>query len=373
MPPLTVMIKPASSLCNMACRYCFYLDEASHRWEDAPKLMSMETMEKLVRKSMAYADGTVSFAFQGGEPTLEGLDYFRRFTAMVQSYNARRLPVHYAIQTNGLSLDREWAAFFAEHRFLVGVSLDGRQAEHDLYRVDRQGLGTYERVKNNLALLREAQVDFNILTVVTKAVAEHPGEVFQALRPYKFMQFIPCLDPMDGSTHAYSITGAEYGQFLAKLFALYEEAYFSQNPVSIRTFDNYVQMMMGYPPEHCGMAGVCGPFYAVEADGSVYPCDFYMLDEWRLGNIRETTFSRLDKLPLRQAFLAASHPLPEECQSCSYLPLCHNGCKRDRQSPFADIPGQNRLCEGYKLFFEACQPGLARIAAAEDKRARKNP
>lgn len=368
MPPLTVMIKPASSLCNMACRYCFYLDEVSHRQEEAPSLMQEETLLHIVRKSMAYADGSVSFAFQGGEPTLAGLDFYRRFVAAVNSHNARQLPVHYAIQTNGLSLTGEWAGFFAEHRFLVGVSLDGRQAEHDLYRLDRQGLGTYERTKGGLSLLKDAKVDFNILTVVTKAVAEHPQEVFHALRPYGFLQFIPCLDPMDGGSRDYSITGEEYGRFLIKLFGLYEEAYFSQNPVSIRVFDNLVQMRLGYPPEHCGMAGVCGPFYAVEADGSVYPCDFYMLDEWRLGNIRNTTFGRLDKLPLRQAFLDASRPLPEECQSCPCLSLCRNGCKRERQDPFSDVPGQNRLCRGYRLFFGSCRAGLERIAAAEGKK-----
>ena len=362
MPPLSMMIKPASSACDLRCRYCFYADVTSRREQACRGMMTPQTMRALVRRAFIYADDAVTFAFQGGEPTLAGVDFFQAFLRLVQEYNVRGLPVSYALQTNGCHLSDALCALFAKHHFLLGVSLDGDRETHDAARVDAEGKGSYDRVLSGIALLKKYKVDFNILCVVTARTAEHTEQVWKALAPYEHLQFIPCIDEFDGERGSFSLGAKAYGRFLIESFDLYEAAFYTGHAVSERRFDNYIGMLLGYMPEHCGMAGRCGLYFLVEADGSVYPCDFYALDEWRLGNVNETSLARIANSSKALAFREASLTLPDQCSACKWRALCRGGCRRDREPMSDGKPGENRFCESYRLFFEKRFDRMALLA-----------
>lgn len=363
MPPLTVMIKPASGLCDMRCRYCFYRDVSSRRERESYGLMPKETLEKLVKRAFLYAEHQLSFAFQGGEPTLAGKDFFRFFLSLLKKYQRPGLSVHCALQTNGLSLDGEWADIFREGNFLIGLSLDGTEALHDLNRRTPDGRPTYGRILKSIALLREKGVAYNILCVVTHDLALQGKNVFEALKEHGFLQFIPCLDSLDGASSPYSLQKGDYGQFLCELFPLYEEALRKKAPVSIRIFDNWLGMLLGHSPESCAMCGRCANYYLCEADGSIYPCDFYVLDEWRMGNIEKDSFFKLEKSPVAAEFLQQSLDVHENCRDCPFYSLCRGGCRREREPRINEKLSLNRLCGDYKMFFEKYALSMQKLSA----------
>lgn len=350
MSGLSIMIKPVSGACNMRCSYCFYSDVMRSREQACYPAMTQETLETIVRRAMRCADGPVSFAFQGGEPTLAGLPYYQALIRYQKTYNARGLPVYNSVQTNGYALSDEMIAFFAREHFLLGVSLDGDGQAHDLMRRDAHGEPTFDRIRENIARLKSAGVEVNILCVVNEYVARRPKEVFEALEPYGVLQFIACLDPLSGEKPAYALTEKSYLSFLKTTFDLYEAAFRRGRPVSVRSFDNYIGILMGRAPESCAMSGQCGQYYLIESDGGVYPCDFYVLDAWRMGNIREDSFPRLAKSEIGRRFIRASQDLPEACRACRWLRLCRNGCKRERDPQ----TGINRWCGVYAAFFAWC-------------------
>ena len=353
MPPLTLMIKPASGLCDLKCEYCFYADVSAHREIRSYGVMSVDTLETLVRRAFLYAESQLSFMFQGGEPTVAGKAFFRHFLKLEAEYKDRPVRVLNAIQTNGYALDEEWCEIFKEGSFLVGVSLDGTREIHDTYRKTADKSPTYDRIVKNIRLLEKAGVDYNILCVVNELIAARPKEVFHALAPHKWLQFIACIDPFGEAEKPWSLKPETYGNFLIETFDLYEQAYRNGDPVSIRSFDNWIRMLAGYPPESCGMSGRCGVYYLVEADGSVYPCDFYVLDKWCMGNVNELPFRKLEKSPVADAFRKESIPLPENCKDCKWLFLCRGGCKRDREPFINGLPSENRFCKSFRMFFDA--------------------
>ncbi len=362
MPALTTMIKPVSSACNMRCRYCFYADVARRRERACMGRMTDETLETLVRRAMRYAEGGVSFAFQGGEPTLAGEDFFRKLVEYEKRYNTRGLKVSNAVQSNGYDISDELMELFAVEDFLVGISLDGIEATHDALRIDAAGQGTYGRICATISRLEEKKVSFNILCVVNEYVARRPQEVFGSLSKYGYLQFIPCLDDLDGDRRDYSLTSESYTHFLKKTFDLYYDAYMRGRPVSVRNFDNYIGILLGQQPENCGMCGRCGQYYLIEADGSVYPCDFYVLDELRMGNINDASFFSLEKSPVGAEFRNASFHVDEKCRACKWYFLCRGGCRRDRE-PFVDgRPGLNKWCACFQALFEYAYPRMTEIA-----------
>ncbi len=293
--PLMLLVKPVSGSCDLRCRYCFYADEAQKRGRASYGRMSAETLELLVREALSQAAGGCTFAFQGGEPTLAGLDFYEKLLELEKRYNRRHIPVQYAIQTNGCSLDRDWAAFFARNRFLVGLSLDGTREVHDAYRRDAAGEGSFQRVQRAAQLLQQAGVDFNVLTVVTNQTVRSIGKIYGYFKRsgLRYQQYIPCLDPLGeerGQTE-YALTPEAYGEFLCRLFDLWYADLSHGDYVYIRYFENLAAMLLGRPPESCGMSGQCACGFTVEADGSVYPCDFYVLDPYLLGHIGEQSFA----------------------------------------------------------------------------------
>ncbi len=358
MPPVTVMLKPVSGLCNMRCRYCFYADEMKRRDTAIYPVMSNETLEATVRRTMAYADEYATFVFQGGEPTLAGISFYETLIMLQRKYNPRGLPISNAIQTNGLALTDELIAFFAQNHFLVGVSLDGINETHDLFRKDTGGQNTFERVHQTVERLDKAGVQYNILCVVNKAVAEKQESVLKELSRYPFVQFIPCMDDLDGTSNDYSLSNQAYADFLKLSFHLYESRYLAGDPISMRHLDNWLGILLGYPPENCAMTGRCALQFVIESNGDVYPCDFYALDEWCLGNVHTHSFRQLRRSPVAEAFCACSLEVPHACRECRWYPLCRNGCRRERNPE----TGLFRLCEGTRQFFDACGDRMQKLA-----------
>ena len=365
MPPRNILIKPASWDCNLRCRYCFYHDEMCHRENSSHGRMSLQTLEQVIARSMAEAEGQCTFGFQGGEPTLAGLPFFEQAVALQKRYGRPGLEVLNVLQTNGTLLDDEWAAFLHDNRFLVGLSLDGDQRLHDLYRRDARGGGTFARVEAAAELLRRHRVEFNILTVVTAQTAKNIRRIYRYFqrKGFHYQQYIPCLDPLGAPRggEQYSLTPQLYGQFLVTLFDLWYDDQCAGRPVYNRYFENLLGICLGRPPEACGMLGHCGIQYAVEADGSVYPCDFYMLDGYCLGNFREHTMAELDARRREIRFLEDSMAVHEDCRRCRWYSLCRGGCRRDRMADRGSL-GKNYFCAAYETFFNHAGPKLLDMA-----------
>lgn len=366
MPALSLLIKPASGNCNMRCRYCFYADELDNREIRSYGKMSVDTMHTIVDKAMEYGDYECTIAFQGGEPTLAGLDFYRDLVAYVTAHeNPKKLKIHYALQTNGYLINEEWAAFLGENHFLVGVSLDGLKEIHDRYRLDAAGKGTYQRVISAIRLLEKHQVEYNILTVVTAATARNGQKIYNYFKKnhFGYQQYIECLDPIgeEPGQHEYSLTPEKYGGFLKSMFDAWYLDMRSGTYVYNRYFENLMMIMAGQQPESCNMRGVCGKQWVFEADGSVYPCDFYALDQWRLGNIQENSFEEMDEKRDELGFIQWSMRQQEDCQKCRWFGLCRNGCRRNREPVTAESTNRNYFCKSYQMFFEYAYPRLAEI------------
>ncbi len=367
---VSLLIKPASSLCNLRCKYCFYADVAANRELKNYGVMSAETAEQLISAALEEAgpDGTLSFAFQGGEPTLAGLDYFRTFAQTVKRLSGGKAAVSYSIQTNGMVIDDEWAAFLAEHRFLVGLSVDGGIDSHDRNRVDAEGKGTWKRVTKAFQCLRAHGVDTNLLCVVSRAVVRSPLGVYNALKKLggTYLQFIPCLDPLEAERGSlpFSLTPNDYGKFLCALFDAWYDDWKAGRYVSIRLFEDYVYLLMGLPASTCATNGNCSPTLISEGDGGLYPCDFFVLDEWRLGSVKDGgTLGEMLSCERERAFLEESAARPKECAACRWRALCNGGCKRDRYE--ADGEQHNYYCPAFRAFFAHAEERLLQMAAAE--------
>ncbi len=372
MPPLTLMIKPVSGQCNLHCKYCFYVDEMRKRETASFGTMSLKTMDCILRKAFAYADGPISLIFQGGEPTLAGLDFFRRTVALSEQYNTRHLPVNFSLQTNGITLNEEWADFFSAHHFLIGLSLDGYQSIHDHNRVFADGSGSFEAVMKSAALLRQFSVEFNILTVVTRQAAGKGTRIYRFFREqgFSYQQYIPCLDPLGEvcGQQGYSLTAQKYEEFLKSLFDQWYQDVSRGDPVYDRYFENLVGMLLRQPPESCGMLGRCTEQTVIEADGSVYPCDFYVLDRYRLGNLCTDSFEDIQTRRQELGFIEASLPVHPDCTGCKWFPLCRGGCRRHREQPDGTL-SKNYFCSAYKGFFAYAISRLEQLAHIVQKRS----
>lgn len=387
MPPVSVMIKPSSSMCNMRCEYCFYHSLSADRELSFRGIMSETTLKNTLRKAFAHADGLpVALSFQGGEPLLAGKEFFLSVERLLRELNVRRSPVSVAIQTNGTLIDEEWCEIFRRNRWLLGLSLDGDAPRNSL-RVFTDGAPTFDKVYAAAKMLQKHRVEFNILTVLTKPVAENIERVYAFFRRNKFrhLQFIPVLKPLkyrentwkqsaDGSgaetavrpeipappdTAAdagkdFYLDGKSYADFLKKAFTLYLKDIVDGRYTSIRQFDNFVRLARGERAEQCGMNGHCTHQYVVEGDGAVYPCDFYCLDEYCLGNINETDFAAMERGEKAAAFIKESMIPEPKCKECACYRLCKNGCKRER----TDVD----KCTAYKAFFPYALTHLKRLS-----------
>lgn len=368
MPAISVLIKPSSSMCNMSCDYCFYCDEAKNRNKDSYGYMTEDTLKNIIRRTMLNAGGLVSYAYQGGEPTLRGLAFFEKAVAFQKQYNRNHIQVQNAFQTNGYLIDEKWCRFLKKNHFLVGLSLDGTRSVHNAMRHTKNGGDTYDRVKAAADMMDEYGVEYNILTVVTAQAAEHITDIYQEYKRngWGYQQYIACLDPL-GEEHGkmdYSLNPESYGYFLVDLFDLWYRDLRKNKQPYIRQFENWIAIAAGYMAESCDQRGVCGIQYVVEADGSVYPCDFFMLDEYCIGNFNTDRLRQIDEKRREIGFLERSIKLGASCSECRYLELCRCGCQRNRDFVPEDGGYHNHLCKGYQIFFEKCGERIMEIADA---------
>lgn len=346
----SVMIKPSSSNCNLDCKYCFYKVLSSNREEYDMGFMNESKLEETLRNAINSTEKQLIVSFQGGEPTLIGLKYYEKVIEIENRLNTKKIWIQNSIQTNGILINDKWAQFFHDHHFLVGVSLDGPQEIHDRYRHDLRNSGTFDRVMKSIECLRKHDVEFNILTVITNESYRHAKKIYNYFKEndFQFIQIIPCIDD---DCHEYSITGKQYGQFLCEIFELWYKDFINGTALDIRIFSNYLQMLMGYYPEQCGLLGRCFCGLIIEGNGDVYPCDFYCTDEWKLGNVT-TSFEQLMASDQAKRFVESSLSVDSECKECKYYQICRGGCRRYRDQKEALV--KNKLCDGYKMFFDQC-------------------
>ncbi len=351
-----VVAKPRGALCNLACAYCFYLSKEALYPGGDPRMRDA-MLEATVRQHIgAQRAPEVVFDWQGGEPTLMGLDFFRRAVGLQQRYRRPGTRILNTLQTNGTTLDAEWCRFLRESGFLVGVSLDGPRALHDAYRVDRGGSPTFDRVMAGIALLQAHGVEFNVLTAVHAANAGRGLEVYRFLREAArapVVQFIPIVERDAGGegVTSRSVTGRQYGEFLMEVFAEWVRR--DVGRVFVQIFDVALGVWFGRPSSLCVFAETCGAAPALEHNGDLYSCDHFVEPAHRLGNIADTPLGELVASPRQRAFGRAKRDaLPRFCRECPVLFACNGGCPKDRfvKAPDGE-PGLNYLCEGLRAFF----------------------
>lgn len=361
--PLHVMSKPTGAICNLACSYCFYLTK-EELYPDSPFRMSAEVQERFIRQYLAsQPDGEVTLAWQGGEPTMMGLDFFRRAVELAERYRRTGQQIQHTIQTNGTLLDDEWGAFLKQHGWLVGLSIDGPREMHDAYRVDKGGKPTFDRVMQGWDVLVRHDVDANILCTVHTANQDHPLDVYRFFRDdlgARHIQLIPIVERVDefGRTGAQrgtevterSVDPVAWGSFLVDIFDEWVRR--DVGSVFVLLFDAALARWLGLPSV-CIFNETCGDAVALEHTGDVFACDHFVEPEYLLGNLTATPLLELVNLPQQAAFGEAKRDtLPGYCLECPVRFACHGECPKNRFTTTPDgQPGLNYLCAGYRAFF----------------------
>ncbi len=352
MSHLNVLIKPASSFCNMRCKYCFYFDESEGRDIKSYGFMKDDVLIKTIQKALDGSYSQVSFLFQGGEPTLCGLDFFKKVIALEKKFNIHNVVVSNSLQTNGYRLSTELLDFFKQENFLLGISLDGIKETHDKVR-GFATKGTFDEVYKTLKYAQNIKLPFTVLTVVTEDIVNNLDKIYAFYKQEGFfnLHFIPCLKPIfsEHKIDDYSLDNDYYQKFLFKIFNLWYEDVKNGFYLSIRHIDNYLMLLMQGRCESCAMQGKCSIQYVVEGNGNVYPCDFYATDKYFLGNIKDKSFKELSQSANALAFVNESLVLQEQCSKCSVFKYCRNGCKRDRIFEKGQFK-QNMYCKAYNSF-----------------------
>jgi uncharacterized protein len=350
--PFHVMIKPRGPICNLDCAYCYYLSKEK-LYPGSDFRMNDEILESLTRQYVeAQPVPEVTFGWQGGEPLLMGLDFFRRAVDLQARYRRQNMRVINALQTNGTLLDDEWCRFFRQHGFLIGLSLDGPEAMHDTFRRDKGGAPTFERVRRGLALLQKHRVEYNVLATVHTANVAQPLKVYRFFRDQigaQFVQFVPIV--RRDTTSGQSVTGEQYGRFLISIFDEWVRRDIGR--VFVQTFDMALGTWLGQHPGLCVFGPTCRLGLALEHNGDLYVCDHFVEPQHRLGNILESPLVDMANSAQQREFGRAKRDtLPPMCRLCAVRFACQGGCPKDRllTAPNGE-PGLNTLCAGYKAFF----------------------
>ncbi|MDQ0221838.1 radical SAM/SPASM domain-containing protein [Streptococcus moroccensis] len=362
MKHISVMIKPTSSICNIRCKYCFYADVSSMREVTSYGKMTPEITKNMIEQIyLDLEDGDkLTLTFQGGEPTLAGLSYFENLVEVVNKQE-KKINVQYAIQTNGMIITERWCSFFKKHNFLIGLSIDGLPEFHDLSRIDVKKRGTYFRVKKTKELFEKYQLDFNILCVLTNLLAREPKKVYKYLKEEKieYVQFIPCLDDLiKTKKNKFALTPQRFLSFYKKIFELWMRDLEKGQYISIKLFDDIYNLFVNGQVNACGMLGNCSIQYVIEADGSVFPCDFYVLDDFKMGNIQNERLRELFNSKQAQQFISEKNPINIMCHSCPFKEACYGGCKRMKDAMFIDE--KYSMC-GYRDLLKIFIPNLRKI------------
>ncbi|MBP7050167.1 MAG: anaerobic sulfatase maturase [Phycisphaerae bacterium] len=366
MQPFTLLIKPSGSDCNVDCAYCFYKSRASEIGHGRQR-MSDEVLERLVKDYLGLRFPLSGFAWQGGEPTLMGLGFFRKAVELQKRYGVAGQEVGNSIQTNAILLDNaDWCRFLHENKFLVGVSIDGPKELHDHHRRDLGGHGTWDRVMAAIRRMKGSGVEYNTLTLVNRLTADHADEIFDFLvgLGVRYLQFIPCVevDPQSGQVAEFSVTPKQYGDFLCRVFDRWIA--FGPDKLSIRDFDSVLCHCIGGRHTICTFDRQCSQYVVVEHQGDVFPCDFFVEPRWRLGNIFETPIEQLANCVQKKAFARMKGNLANKCLVCRHLAICRGGCMKDRAPFDRDNYGREScFCESYRRFFDYAMPRFLQVAA----------
>jgi len=353
MKEFMLLIKPAGPDCNLRCSYCFYADKAA-RFAAGPHRMNDETLERLVQSYLQADQQHYLFSWQGGEPTLMGLDFYRKVVELQQEYCRDGRPVGNALQTNGCLLDEAWCSFLSENQWLVGISLDGPKHLHDHYRKDAAGQGTFDRIMAGIDACRQQDVQFNLLTLLNDKNVTEPDLIFDFVleHGFRYLQFIPCVEP-GPQTHQvadYSITAQQYGDFLCHFF----DRWLAHGPekISVRMFDSVVSYCLTGRPTMCTFARSCDDYVVVEHNGDVFCCDFFVDDPYRLGSILEEPLPNLANNQVKQEFARDKRLLATRCVVCRYKELCWGGCIKHRGVAGGCSDQPSYFCQAYKQFYD---------------------
>ena len=365
MKPLSsLLIKPAGPDCNLACRYCFYLQKAAlfpervHRMTDA-------VLKETVRQAMQQSGDHINFGWQGGEPTLMGRDFFATAVQYQSRFGRSGQVVGNGLQTNGWLIDQSWAEFLADAKFLVGLSLDGPEQVHDHYRRTHGDQATWERVARSRDVMLQAGVEVNALIVVNDYSVQFPKEIYHYHKKsgLTYMQFIPCMEPdpmMASQPVAHSVPPEKYGAFLCTLLDLWLADFrYGKPTVSIRWFDSLFYTYVDYPAPECTLLDTCGVYVVVEHNGDVYSCDFFVEPEWRLGNVMQDRLSDLMNSERQNRFGLKKSERLEKCRACPWLRHCYGGCPKDRR---VSRTGLDPLCPAYETFFAYADEKFKQLA-----------
>ncbi len=364
-PAFHLLAKPTGAICNLDCAYCFFLDKEIF-YPGSKFRMSESGLELYIRQLIeSHQTDSVNIAWQGGEPTLMGLDFYRRAMALVEKYRRPGMTFLHTMQTNGTLLDDEWGAFFAEHNFLMGISIDGPRELHDIYRVDKGGKPSFDKVMRGLRLLQKHGVDYNVLTTVNRVNGDYPLEVYRFLRDEvgtTWMQFIPVVERInaDGLTlyqegttvSERSVQPEQFGRFLSTIFDEWVRR--DVGTIYVQTFEAALSNWLGLANSGmCVFNATCGTGLAIEHNGDLYSCDHFVEPNYLLGNIQDTHMIELVASPQQIKFgLDKRDSLPRYCRECDVRFACHGECPKNRfiLTPDGD-PGLNYLCAGFKAFF----------------------
>lgn len=372
-PAFHVMIKPTGAACNLSCDYCFYIDKKS-LYPDGTFRMGDEVLESCIRQLIeAHRVQRVTLSWQGGEPTLMGLDFYKRAIALQNKYRKPGMTFENTLQTNGVLLDDAWCAFLKENDFLVGLSLDGPGELHDIYRKDKIGRGTFEKVMAGLRLLHNYQIDHNILCTVNRSNAFHPLEIYRFFKDsirVQYIQFIPVVEKAQASglqdssgVTEQSVLPGEWGEFLNKIFDEWVRRDVGQT--FVLNFDGTLAGWLGRAGTFCIFGRTCGLGLALEHNGDLYSCDHFVDPEHKLGNILETPLiDMVASEPQRSFGQDKWDRLPAYCHQCDFLYICNGECPKNRFCIAPDgKPGLNYLCSGYRAFFKHTEPQMKIMAS----------
>lgn len=364
MKSISVLIKPSSGSCNVNCLYCFYKDLEESGDVANKGIMSILTMKNLINNVFVDLDDgdSVEFAFQGGEPTLLGVDFYEKFVSYVKTMNRPNVNVNYSFQTNGVLLDDDWCRFFNKNNFLIGLSLDGPAYINDKYRVDYKGNGIYEKIISVKNMFDKSDVEYNILSVLTNELATKPEEIWKFIKEQdiKYIQFIPCLNDINNKSNSeYALTPENFAYFYKTIFQLWADSLYNDEYHSVGLIEQLITLLSGQSIGSCSIRGTCSPQYVVEADGSVYPCDFYVLEKYNSGNINTDSLREIFYNSAMQGFLTSEKNISNYCKKCKYLTMCRGGCKRLKNAVY--LSDSEIFC-GYKSFLDSTIDEMLNIA-----------
>ena len=363
MKSFSLLVKPASADCSLRCDYCFYLKKAAVYPDTAVHRMSDGVLDRMITSYLKAEQPVYAFGWQGGEPTLMGIEFFKRVTSLQEEHGRSGAVVSNGLQTNAVLMNDEWARHLAAYRFLVGVSLDGPAEVHDTYRQDRNATGTHAAVLKGIGALQRHGVEFNILTLVSRANVRKPALIYRYLRDsgFLFHQYIECVEfEPDGTLKPFAIRGEEWGEFLCGIYDEWRKADVWR--VSVRLFDSILAMLVDDTATVCHMAADCRQYLVVEYNGDVYPCDFYVEPERRLGNLMQDSWTALLDSAGYAAFGRGKGEWNEACRKCEYLRFCAGDCQKNRPARPRDGRPLSELCAGWRVFYRHALPGFKELA-----------